>query len=300
MKRKQLGNSSLEVSEVALGCMSLPNNLPEAKAIVDEALDGGINYFDTADLYGKGMNEEIVGRSLGNRRKDIILATKVGNQWQEDSDEVKWNPSKSYIVSQVHESLRRLNTDWIDLYQLHGGMITDSSEEAIEAFESLKKEGLIREYAISSIRPNVINRFLERSAIVSIMMQYSLLDRRPEELLDRIDDAGRSVVTRGTFAKGLLTTDGLARAKNHDGYMDYNSNELQKVLTDLLAIEGNLNALAIHSVLQHNAVASVVAGASSPDQIRETIAAYHIAVSTEKINTAKKITKKSQYTQHRT
>lgn len=299
MKCKQLGNSSLEVSEIALGCMSLPNNQKEAKAIVDEALDGGINYFDTADLYGKGTNEEIVGRSLGNRRKDIILATKVGNQWQQDSDEVTWNPSKSYIVSQVHESLRRLNTDWIDLYQLHGGMITDPTEETIEAFESLKKEGLIREYAISSIRPNVINRFLEKSAIVSIMMQYSLLDRRPEEFLDKIVAAGRSVVTRGTFAKGLLTTDGLARAKKHDGYMDYNSNELQKALTELLAIEANLNALAIHSVLQHDAVASVVAGASSADQIRETVAAYHVDVSTEQLDAAKKVTKKSLYTQHR-
>jgi len=299
MKRKLLGNSSLQVSEIALGCMSLPNNEKEAKAIVDEALDGGINYFDTADLYGKGMNEEIVGRALGKRRKDIILATKVGNQWQQGSDEVKWNPSKSYIEAQVHESLKRLDTDWIDLYQLHGGMITDSAEEAIEAFESLKQEGLIREYGISSIRPNVINRFLDNSDVVSVMMQYSLLDRRPEEFLDRIGDAGRSVVTRGTFAKGLLTTDGLARAKNHDGYLDYDSTELEKVLTELLAIEGNLNALAIRSVLQHDAVASVVAGASSADQIRDTVAAYHTAVSNEQIDNAKQITKQSKYTQHR-
>ncbi|HSJ38477.1 MAG TPA: aldo/keto reductase [Planococcus sp. (in: firmicutes)] len=299
MKRKQLGNSTLEVSEIALGCMSLPNHDKEAKAIVDEALDGGINYFDTADLYGKGMNEEIVGRALGSRRKDIILATKVGNQWQQDSDEVKWNPSKSYIRSQVHESLRRLGTDWIDLYQLHGGMITDPAEETIEALESLKKEGLIREYGISSIRPNVIKRFLDNSAIASVMMQYSLLDRRPEEFLDRIGDAGRSVVSRGTFARGLLTTDGLARAKNHEGYMDYNSTELEKVLTELLAIEGNLNALAIHSVLQHDAVASVVAGASSAEQIRDTVAAYHTAVSSEQIEKAKQVTKRSKYTQHR-
>ncbi|MFD1030913.1 aldo/keto reductase [Metaplanococcus flavidus] len=299
MKRNQLGNSILEVSEIALGCMSLPNNENEARIIVDSALDGGINYFDTADLYGKGKNEEIVGNAIGERRNEIILATKVGNEWRHDSDEVQWNPSKSYIKSQVHQSLKRLDTDWIDLYQLHGGMITDSSEETIDAFESLKKEGLIREYGISSIRPNVINRYLANSDIASVMMQYSLLDRRPEEFLDKIGDAGRSVVTRGTFAKGLLTTEGLERLKNNDGYMDYNADELEKVLTELMKIEDNLNALAIHSVLQHNTVASVVAGASSAAQIQQTVAAYHTEISTDQIAAAKKLTKQSNYTQHR-
>ncbi|WP_422123458.1 aldo/keto reductase [Planococcus sp. X10-3] len=299
MKRNPLGNSTLEVSEIALGCMSLPNDENEARAIVDSALDGGINYFDTADFYGKGKNEEVVGNAIGNRRHDIILATKVGNEWHRDSDEVQWNPSKAYIKSQVHESLRRLNTDWIDLYQLHGGMITDPSEETIDAFESLKKDGLIREYGISSIRPNVINRYLENSAIASIMMQYSLLDRRPEELLDRIGEAGRSVVTRGSFAKGLLTTEGLERLKNNDGYMDYSSGELETVLTELMKIEGNLNALAIHSVLQHKTVASVVAGASSAQQIQETVSAYHTTVSNDQILAAKQVTKQLKYTQHR-
>ena len=299
MKLNQLGNSKLKVSEIALGCMSLPNHEQEAKSIVDEALDGGINYFDTADLYNKGLNEEIVGRAIGSRRNDIILATKVGNQWQQGTDEVTWNPSKKYIESQVHESLRRLNTDWIDLYQLHGGMISDPSEEAIEAFESLKKQGMIREYGISSIRPNVIKRFLESSAIVSVMMQYSLLDRRPEEFLETIGETGRSVVTRGTFAKGLLTTEGLKRAKNHDGYMAYDSMELKKVLEELFAIESNVNALAIHSVLRHNTIASVVAGASSAAQLRDTIAAYHTAVSQDQIDGARKITKQMKYTEHR-
>lgn len=299
MKRKALGNSKLEVSQIALGCMSLPNEDKEAKAIVDAALDGGINYFDTADLYGKGLNEEIVGKALGGRRNDIVLATKVGNQWHEGSEAVSWNPTKAYIKSQVHESLKRLNTDWIDLYQLHGGMITDPSEETIEAFEELKKEGLIREYGISSIRPNVINRFLDNSAIASVMMQYSLLDRRPEELLDRIGEAGTSVVTRGTFAKGLLTTEGLARAKKKDGYLDYTSAELLKLLKELMEVEGNLNALAIHSVLQHGSVASILAGASSAEQIQETVAAYQAPVSEEQIGQAKGLTKKGIYQQHR-
>lgn len=299
MKRNRLGNSSLEVSEIALGCMSLPNDEKEAKSIVDAALDGGINYFDTADFYGKGANEEIVGKVLGNRRSDIILATKVGNEWQKDSDQVQWNPSKSYIMSQVHESLRRLKTDWIDLYQLHGGMITDPHEETIEAFESLKKDGLIREYGISSIRPNVIKRFTSDPSIASIMMQYSLLDRRPEEFLGAIGDSGTSVVTRGTFAKGLLTKEGMERAKDNDGYMDYDSAQLEKVLRELFEIEENLNALALHSVLQHDTVAAVVAGASSAQQIRDTLSAFDYSVTRGQIDAAKRITKLSQYRDHR-
>lgn len=294
-----MGNSSLNVSEIALGCMSLPNNAKEAQAIVDEALDNGINYFDTADLYGKGQNEEIVGQSLAGKRQDIILATKVGNQWDPYSDQVTWNPSADYIKSQVHDSLRRLKTDYIDLYQLHGGMITDPAEETIDAFESLKKEGLIREYGISSIRPNVIKRFLKNSTIASIMMQYSLLDRRPEEFLEEIGAAGISVVTRGTLAKGLLTSEALKRAEDKDGYMDYSQPELKKVLKQLLSIEPNLNALALHTVLNHHTVASIVAGASSSAQIRETITAYNSFISAEQIDAAKKVTIQAKYSEHR-
>ncbi|WP_341201975.1 aldo/keto reductase [Planomicrobium okeanokoites] len=299
MRKRRLGNSSLNVSEIALGCMSLPDNPKEAKAIVDEALDFGISYFDTADFYGKGQNEELVGRSLGGKRQDIILATKVGNQWNEETDDVTWNPSAGYIKSQVHNSLRRLKTDYIDLYQLHGGMITDPSDETIDAFESLKKEGLIREYGISSIRPNVIRRFLKNSDIASIMMQFSLLDRRPEEFLDEIAEAGVSVVTRGSLAKGLLTSEALVRAGDTDGYMDYSQPELLAALKELLSIENNLNALALHSVLQHETVASVVAGVSSPDQIRDTITAYDSAISAEQIEAAGLITKQSRYKEHR-
>lgn len=299
MKKRILGNSGLNVSEIALGCMSLPNNVKDAQAITDEALDNGINYFDTADLYDKGQNEEIIGQILQNRRQDIILATKVGNQWDPHSEQVTWNPSSQYIKSQVHESLRRLQTDYIDLYQLHGGMITDSLEETIDAFETLKKEGLIREYGISSIRPNVIKRFLENSTIVSVMMQYSLLDRRPEEFLEDIGAVGTSVVTRGTLARGLLTTEALKRAKKQGNYLKYDQKDLETVLTELLSIEPNLNSLAIHSVLQNDTIASVVAGASTKAQIRDTIAAYETNISDEQIELARKITLQDQYSEHR-
>ena len=299
MKKSLLGNSSIEVSEIGLGCMSLPTDAQEAGKIVDRAIAQGINYFDTADLYNKGVNEEVVGEALKRQRKDIVLATKVGNQWSADSDEVTWNPTKAYIKEQIHASLKRLQTDYIDLYQLHGGTITDDAEETIEAFEELKKEGLIRAYGISSIRPNVIKRFLDKSDISSIMMQYSLLDRRPEELLDSIGQAGTSVVTRGSLAKGLLTGEGLQRAEKMDGYLNYGASELRDVLQKLLEVHDNLHALALHSVLQHDTISSIVAGASSAEQIKATINAYETQVSPEQIAEAKALTRQDIYQDHR-
>lgn len=299
MKKKLLGNSEIKVSEIALGCMSLPTDAKEAGMIVDEAIAQGINYFDTADLYNKGKNEEVVGQALKHRRNDIVLATKVGNEWSTGSDEVNWNPTKAYIKEQIHASLKRLQTDYIDLYQLHGGMITDDSEETIEAFEELKKEGLIRAYGISSIRPNVIKRFLENGNIASIMMQYSLLDRRPEELLESIGQAGKSVVTRGSLAKGLLTGEGLERAAKMGGYLNYSDSELKTVLEKLLAVHDNLHAVALHSALDHDTISSVVAGASSAEQIKATIDAYNTPVSPEQIAEAKKLTHQDIYQDHR-
>lgn len=299
MKKNLLGTSGIETSEIGFGCMSLPTDVKKASRIVDEAIAQGINYFDTADLYDKGVNEEIVGKALKHHRKEIVLATKVGNEWNNQTDEVKWNPTKAYIKEQIQTSLKRLQTDYIDVYQLHGGMITDDVEETIEAFEELKKEGLIRAYGISSIRPNVIKQFLAKSDIVSIMMQYSLLDRRPEELLDSIGQAGKSVITRGTLAKGLLTGEGLQRAGKMDGYLSYNTTELKDTLEKLLAVHDNLHALALHSILQHDTISSVVVGASSADQIKATIKAYETSVSLEQIAKAKALTRQDIYQEHR-
>ena len=299
MKYNTLGTSGLEVSEIALGCMSLPEDPKQAGAIIDEAMDNGVTYFDTADFYGKGKNEEIVGGALDNRRKDIILASKVGNEWSEDSDEVKWNPTKAYIKEQIHNSLRRLKTDYLDLYQLHGGMISDNSEETIEAFEELKKEGLIRAYGISSIRPNVIRRFLNNSEIASIMMQYSLLDRRPEEFLPEIGQTGRSVVARGSLAKGLLTAEGFTRAEKMGDYLQYGPDQLTATLKKLSAIHDNIHALALHSVLSDSTVAAAVTGASSPGQLHETLLAYQQTVTAQQVEEAKKATRLDRYEQHR-
>ncbi|MGM0834843.1 MAG: aldo/keto reductase [Bacillota bacterium] len=305
MEKNRLGNSDLFVSKMGLGCMSLGTDEKKAREIIKEALEHGINYLDTADLYDFGRNEEIVGGALKGQRDKVILATKVGNRWTPGKEGWEWDPSKEHIKSGVKDSLKRLQTDYIDLYQLHGGTIEDPTEEAIEAFEELKKEGYIREYGISSIRPNVIKRFTESSSTVTVMMQYSMLDTRPEEYLDYLHANNISVVARGPLAKGLLSNKGLEKAKEKakdKGYMDYSNEELVELIRKLhdTIQDRPLQSSALHYCLAHPTVAAVIPGASSVEQVRANISAMEYPPLTEsEMVKLKTFLKQSQYDSHR-
>lgn len=297
LEKRQLGKSDVSISEIGLGCMSLPSNLEEAEKIIQTALEHGITYYDTADLYNHGENEKMLGSLLKSHRQEVIIATKVGNRPNENGDGWHWDASKEWIQKAIHDSLKRLQTDYIDVYQLHGGTMDDNVDEVIDTMESLKKDGLIREYGISSIRPNVINRFLTKSSAVSVMMQYSLLDRRPEEWLYLLEQSDTTLLSRGSLAKGLLTEDeGLIRAKKAGDYLSYSNKELLDTLVKLKELEVPLNAIALHYVLQHGAA---IVGASSKEQLMETIDTYKCKVSTEILKKAAEITKKDKYTEHR-
>ena len=296
MKKRTLGKSSLEISELGLGCMSLPPTINEARPSIEAALDAGITYFDTADLYEKGMNEEIVGTILAPYRHDVILATKVGNRWVEGTDGWSWDPSPAHIKEGVKESLRRLQTDYIDVYQLHGGTAEDPWEEIIDTFEELKKEGLIREYGISSIRPNVFIPFLENSHAISNMMQFSMLDRRAEEWFEKIGEAGASIVTRGSIAKGLLTNEWQVRMKP---YMSYSEEELQQVIRHLENEYNDIHALSLAFNLSFDVVASAVIGARTTEQLAASITAYEKAGQIKDVSEAMNQLKKDIYTDHR-
>ncbi|MEM1138031.1 MAG: aldo/keto reductase, partial [Bacteroidota bacterium] len=163
MRYNQLGKSDLKVSEVSFGCMSLGDSHEENVTLLNNAFDKEINFFDTADLYQYGENEVSVGKAFKDKRHQVIIASKVGNQWNPDKSAWSWNPTKAYILEAVEQSLKRLQTDYIDLYQLHGGTIDDPIDETIEAFEILKDDGKIRAYGISSIRPNVISAYIQKS-----------------------------------------------------------------------------------------------------------------------------------------
>ena len=303
MRKNRLGISDLYVSEIGLGCMSLTEDQQTNTRIIHEAMEAGVNFFDTADLYEFGMNEESVGKAIEGNRQNIILASKGGNEWGEGIDGWRWNPSKNHLKSAVKDSLRRLNTDYLDLYQLHGGTIEDPIDETIEAFEELVKEGIIRYYGISSIRPNVIKAYLEKSNIVSIMMQYSLLDRRSEEWFNLIGQSNVSVIARGTVAKGLLT-DKYERKLSSDGYMTYSEVELKNIINNLLneadKMGLTLQQLALRFAIDHYPVAAAVAGASRLEQLKDNLSATELpALSEKESKVLQELTTKTGYTKHR-
>ena len=271
MDYQLLGKSALKISRIGFGCMSLDAGNAEAEKILQQALSLGINYFDTADLYQQGRNEELLGRAFKNKRDQVILASKVGNQWRPDGSGWDWNPSKKYILDSVEKSLRRLQTDYLDLYQLHGGTIGDPIDESIEAFEILKSQGKIRYYGISSIRPNVIREYVQRSQMTSVMMQYSVLDRRPEEeMLDLLLNHQVGVLARGSLAKGLLVS------KPAVPFLNYDADQVKKAadaIKDLSVEKRTPTQTALQFVLQAPAISAAVVGIRTREQLEEALRA---------------------------
>jgi len=298
MKYQQLGSSTLKISQIGFGCMSLSGNENDQANILHRAIDLGINFFDTADLYDKGMNEIVVGKTLKAKRNNIILATKVGNQWRKDGSGWDWNPSKKYILSAVDESLKRLQTDCIDLYQLHGGTMEDPIDETIEALELLKQQGKIRYYGISSIRPNVIREYIKRSTIVSVMMQYSLLDRRPEETcLNLLKENNIGVLCRGSIAQGLLVN------KPPKEYLNYSEPDIEKASEAVKAVSNDHRSpaqTAVQYVLNHPAISSSVLGIRTIDQLEEMVKAVTTpSLTIQEIEIMEKSIGPNTYDQHR-
>lgn len=267
MKYNPLGKSELNISKIGFGCMSLKGDAKTNQLMIDRALELGINYFDTADLYENGANEEKLASLLKTRRNQVTLATKVGNQYRADGTGWDWNPRRSYILSAVEDSLKRLKTDYIDLYQLHGGTLEDPIDEIIETFEQLKQQGKIRYYGISSIRPNVIREYVKRSGIVSVMLQYSLLDRRPEEsCFELLQENQIGVLARGSIAQGLLID------KPAAPYLDWSAAAVAKAAEAIKAVttgSGNPAQTAIRFVLQQQGIASAVLGLSTLAQLED-------------------------------
>src|SRR4028118_476660 len=298
MEYKKLGKSDLNISCIGFGCMSLKDNQAENERILHKALEYGINYFDTADLYDKGMNETSVGKAFKGKREQAVIATKVGNQWRADGSGWDWNPRKEYILTAVEESLRRLQTDYLDLYQLHGGTIDDPIDETIEAFELLQKQGKIRYYGISSIRPNVIREYVRRSNIVSVMMQYSLLDRRPEETcLSLLQQHNIGVLARGSVASGLLVD------KPAKPYLNYNEDQVQKAANAIRTLSGphrSAAQTAIQFVLQNAAITSAVVGIRTLEQLKDAAQTVSVPRLTEaETEQLRESTEQNLYKEHR-
>ncbi len=272
MQYNTLGNSSIKISSVGIGCMSMsPSTNIDYVALINQAVDNGINYFDTADLYDFGENERLLGKAVKGIRQQLVIATKVGNQWNKDKSGWKWNVSKDYINKAIDDSLTRLGTDYIDLYQIHGGTKEDDLDEVVDTLEKLKQSGKIKEYGISSIRPNVFLPFAAQSNMVSNMMQYSLLDTRPEAYVGELREQGVSILARGAFAQGLLLN------KPAKDYLQHSQAQVEKIanwVSEIARQEGvSKETVALAYLLQRQQVTAAVVGIRTVTHLRDLIKA---------------------------
>jgi aryl-alcohol dehydrogenase-like predicted oxidoreductase len=298
MEYRKLGKSDLKVSRIGFGCMSLHPEQKDFFNMIDLALDKGINYFDTADLYDKGGNEEMLGKAFKGRRDKVIIASKAGNQWRPDGSGWDWNPRKEYILKCAEGSLKRLQTDYIDLFMLHGGTLEDDIMESIEAFEILLQQGKIRYYGLSSIRPNVIRVHVKYGKLVSVMTQYSLLDRRPEEsTLDLLLQNDVGVLVRGSVATGLLVD------KPAKPYLEHSLESVQSAQEAVAAVSGKNRTPAqtsIQYVMNHPAVTSVAVGMHTKKQINEAVKSLSVSqLSEDEIEFLKNKIPARKYLHHR-
>lgn len=210
MKTRELGRSGLRVSAIGLGCMGMagfygPADEQEALATLDRALELGITFFDTADVYGFGQNEELVGRWMDGKRDRIVLATKFGNEWLPDG-KVRFNGSPEYCRRACEASLRRLRTDYIDLYYLHRIDLNVPLESTIEAMAGLVREGKVRRIGISEPGAASIRKAHALHPLTAIQNEYSLFTRDPEgEIFDTVRGLGIGFVPFAPLGRGFLT-----------------------------------------------------------------------------------------------
>ena len=312
MQKRKLGTSGLEVSVVGLGCNNFGMIPKEAsQRVIDRAIEKGITLFDTADIYGnRGGSESTLGEILGDRRKDIVLATKFGMKM--DDDGAKSGASRHYIAKAVEDSLRRLKTDWIDLYQLHAPDPKTPIEETLRALDDLVKAGKVRFIGCSNMPAWEIVDSLwiakenSLSPWVASQDEYSLLARDAErERIPALKAKGMSLLPYFPLASGMLTgkykADESAPAGTRMAAMKYLANRYMtkenfEIVDKLKAFAAARNhallELAFGYLLSEQTVASVIAGATRPEQIDANVAAADWQLTPEEIAEVRKLTEK--------
>ena len=211
MKTRKLGNQGLEVSELGLGCMGMSEfygsgDEQEAIATIHHALDLGVNFLDTADMYGPFTNEKLVGRAIKDRRDRVILATKFGNVRSAEGGWLGINGKPEYVRKSCDESLQRLGVDVIDLYYQHRVDVTVPIEETVGAMAELVQQGKVRYLGLSEAAPATIRRAQAIHPISALQTEYSLWSRDPEdEILPTLRELGIGFVPYSPLGRGFLT-----------------------------------------------------------------------------------------------
>jgi aryl-alcohol dehydrogenase-like predicted oxidoreductase len=311
MQKRKLGNSGPEVSLVGLGTNNFGGriDLAASRRVVDKALDLGVTLIDTADIYGnKGGSEECLGQILGPRRKDVVLATKFGLPM--DGAGKLRGASRRYIMQAVEASLRRLKTDWIDLYQLHRPDPRTPIEETLRALDDLVKAGKVRFIGCSNLSATELEE-AQRVAgqkhltpFICCQDEYSLLERGPEkDLLAVMRKYGVALLPYFPLASGLLTGKykhgaplpaGTRLADNPPrggGVLSARNWRIVEALDAFAAARGHtLLELAMSWLASRPYVPSIIAGATKPEQVEQNVAAIGWSLSAAELAEIDRIT----------
>jgi aryl-alcohol dehydrogenase-like predicted oxidoreductase len=292
MDLRRVGASGLKVSEIGLGCNNFGMRIDQhqTNAVVEAALEAGIDFFDTADVYGGSKSEEMLGKALGKRRQDVIIATKfampMGGPRQKGG-------SRGYVMSAVDASLKRLGTDWIDLYQMHAPDAETPIEETLDALDDIVRAGKVRYVGCSNFAgwqiadADWIARTRGRTRFVSAQNQFSLLERNVlREVVPACERFGLGLLPYFPLASGLLSgkyhrgeapPEGTRLAvwgrRGEEALSERNFDRVEK-LSAWAADRGHtILELAFAWLLSHKDVPSVIAGATKPEQVKANAAA---------------------------
>jgi aryl-alcohol dehydrogenase-like predicted oxidoreductase len=300
MELRQLGGSGLRVSRFCLGTMTFGTaswgcDEQEARGIVDAFLDRGGNFIDSADAYAGGRSEEILAAALGRRRDDIVLATKVGNALGPHPND--WGMSRKHILAALHQSLRRLNTDYIDLYQLHYYDVTTPIEETLSVLSDCVRAGKIRAIGCSNFfawqvaEANAIAKVRGTHQFVSCQMMYNLVRRDLErDYFDFCRRRGVGLLTYSPLHSGILARPidrdtgpeaGSRAAMVPAVYLadeDRLSHATAAVVGFAEKLERTPGELALGWVLRQDAITSVLVGAQTVEELNQNLAVADLDV----------------------
>jgi aryl-alcohol dehydrogenase-like predicted oxidoreductase len=312
MEKRNLGKSGLLVSLVGLGCNNFGQfiEFEASRKVIDKAIEVGITLFDTADFYGKrGGSETALGQVLGDRRKDVVLATKFGLPM--DEAETLQGASRRHILSAVEASLRRLKTDWIDLYQVHQVDPLTAMEETLRALDDLVHQGKVRYIGISNhpswkvADAQWISRHYNLNAFVSCQDEYSLLVRQPEmELIPAMKAFGLGMLPYFPLASGLLSGKykrdnlpagtRLATARFAQRFTTAENFAKVERLEAFCKERGHTLLELAFSWLAANPVnSSIIAGATRPEQLEQNVKAVGWKLTPEDLAAVDQLTAKA-------
>lgn len=292
IKMRTLGKSGIQVTEMGLGLWAVggdawgPTDDDESLSAIDASLDAGVNFFDTADLYGGGHSEELLGKAMKDRRERFVVATKIGLKDFDRDKNLSAYDTVQKLIAGVESNLQRLQTDYIDIIQSHISFREPSLECFLEGFQILQRAGKVRAYGVSTSNYQYLQEFNADDGCATLQIDFSILNRTAEnEIFPYCQEKDIGVIIRGPLAMGILT--GKFNPEKKFGQFDWrrswqeNPDEREVYLQDLQKVE-KLNALtngrsltqvALQFVLSKKTVSVVIPGSKTTDQVIENVGA---------------------------